>query len=318
MHHQPIDPADKVEINEVGPRDGLQNLSQFIENPKKIHLIELLVESGLKSIQIGGFVSPKAIPQFRGIGQVAETVTSRIKGVSFSVLVPNLKGALNAIESGIKKINFIFSVSEAHNLSNVRKRVKESLEELSKINVLVEKHEEIEISADLATVFGCPFTLEVPDSSILKCCQRVRDMGIREITLSDTVGFADPHLVERIVTQCHDKFPEVTFRLHLHNTRGLALANTLAAFKLGIRSFDSAIGGLGGCPYAPGATGNVATEDQVFMFNQMGVETGVDIEKLMKATRFLEKEVGSGLIESSVFKAGLPKQSRTDCRKPGN
>lgn len=314
MQYPSREPHDNVVLNEVGPRDGLQNLSQFIENHKKIRLIERLAASGLQSIQMGGFVSPKAIPQFRGIEKVAEAVTSHIPGVSFSALVPNLKGALRAIESGIKKINFVFSVSEAHNRANVKRDVAESLEDLFSITTHVNQVAGVQVSVDLATVFGCPFTLKVSDQAILDCCKRVADLGILEITLADTVGFADPHQVERIVSQCLTKFPNVVFRAHFHNTRGLALANALAAYNVGIRSFDAAIGGLGGCPYAPGATGNVATEDQAFMFNQMGIETGVDVEKLIEATRYLEKAVGPEHIQSSIYKAGLPGRHERHCQ----
>lgn len=302
-------PGDPVEIVEVGPRDGLQNLEQYVETERKLHLINLLAESGLKEIQVGGFVHPKAIPQFRDIKEVVRGL-GPVRQVKFTALVPNLRGAEDAIESDIRKIIFVFSVSRSHNLSNVRRTPEESLEELKNIRELLISHPDVEIGVDLATTFGCPFEIEVKKEEIMRCIKRVYELGIKQMTLCDTVGYGNPRQVEDIVSTCMKSYPGVTFRVHFHNTRGLGLANALAAYQTGIRSFDSSIGGLGGCPFAPGATGNVATEDQVFMFNEMGIETGVEIPRLFKASRYLEEILRDAPVTSSVFTAGLPGERR--------
>lgn len=298
-------PKASVEIVEVGPRDGLQNLTQYVETEKKIHLIDLLCQSGLKEIDVGGFVHPKAIPQFQDINEVAKRLP-KIEGVKFTALVPNLRGAQNALGNGIRKIHFVFSISKSHNLNNVKMTPEESIEELKNITNLMVLYPETEISIDLATVFGCPFEIVVRKDDIMNCVKRIYDLGVRQITLGDTVGFGNPRQVEDIVTTCRESYPEITFGVHFHNTRSLGLANALAAYQAGIRSYDSSIGGLGGCPYAPGASGNVSTEDQVFMFEEMGVETGVDIRALFKASQYLEDILHDVSLASSVYKAGLP------------
>jgi len=300
-------PRDAVQIVEVGPRDGLQNLNDYVETEKKISLISRLAESGLKEIEVGSFVHPKAIPQFRDIKEVVDGVLS-LEGVKFTALVPNLKGAQNALQSGIRRIIFVFSVSRSHNLNNVRRTPKESLEELKKIKGLSSSYPEAEIRVDLATTFGCPFEIEVEKDDILNCIERVREFGIREITLCDTVGFGNPRQVADITAASMKSFPEITFGVHFHDTRGLGLANALAAYETGIRSFDSSITGLGGCPFAPGASGNVATEDMVFMFNEMGVETGVDLHCLLSVSRYLKDLLPDVNLTSALFRAGLPRQ----------
>ena len=295
-----------VDILEVGPRDGLQNLSQFVETKQKIELIRRLAASGLTHIQLGAFVSPRAVPQFGNIKEVAREVMASTPGARFSALVPNRKGAIDALSCGIGEISFVFSVSKAHNQSNVSKTHEESLAELAAIMDLLPAYPGAEITADLATSFGCPFEFKVPPEQVLHYVGKACDLGVRHITLCDTVGFANPRQVTEIVTSCRDSFPDTTFRCHFHNTRGLGLANTLAAVEAGIRSFDSSVGGLGGCPFAPGATGNVATEDMVFMLSEMGIKTGVDLPALLETVRFLQGILPSVGMESALFRAGLP------------
>ena len=299
-------PSDPVEIVEVGPRDGLQNLKTILSTQDKVCLIRQLSESGLKQIQIGGFVSPKAIAQFHDVSFVAKEVVSTINGIKFSALTPNLKGVENALQCGIKKICFVFSVSQAHNLNNVSKTPEESLIELEKVIHLLKQTPEIEINVDLSTAFGCPYTLQVPLETVIHYVKKVWGVGIRQITLCDTVGFANPVQVAKLISTCCKRFPEVMFRCHFHNTRGLGLANCLAAYMNGIRSFDSSIGGLGGCPYAPGATGNVSTEDLVFMFNEMGVQTGINLEKLFVSTSYLTQILPDVALNSHLFRAKPP------------
>ena len=309
-------PEDAVQIVEVGPRDGLQNLSEYIETEKKISLIRRLGESGLREIEAGSFVHPKAIPQFRDMSDVVKGVLN-LEGVKLTALVPNLKGAQNALESGIRTIIVVISVSRSHNLNNVRLTPEESLEELKKIIELESAYPGMEIQLDLATTFGCPFEIKVKEEDVLRFVGRAGKMGIRKINLCDTVGFANPRQVERITHTSMENFPEIAFGVHLHNTRGLGLANALAAYESGIRFFDSSIGGLGGCPFAPGASGNVATEDLVFMFNEMGVETGVDIQCLLKASRYLKEILPEVALTSALFKAGLPGQVGLLDKNPG-
>ena len=298
-------PKEPVEIVEVGPRDGLQNISQYVETDQKIELIHLLAQSGLKEIEIGGFVHPKAIPQFQDISDVTKGLDD-IKGVTFTALIPNLTGARNAIEAGIRKMHFVFSVSKSHNLSNARRTPDQSLEELKEIMILTSADAGLEISVDLATAFGCPFEIEVKRDDIMSYIHRVYDLGVRSMTLCDTAGYGNPRQVEDIFRLCMEHFPGVRFRAHFHDTRGLGLANVLAAYQTGIRSFDSSIGGLGGCPFAPGATGNVATEDLVFMFDEMGIENGVDVRGLFRVCRYLEKIIPDVPITSSLYRAGFP------------
>lgn len=301
-------PNDSVHIVEVGPRDGLQNLKEFVETEKKVSLVKRLAESGLREIEVGSFVNPKAIPQFKDIRKVIEEVID-VVGVKLTALVPNLRGAQDAFESGIKKIIFVLSVSRSHNLNNVRRTPEESLGELLKIKELVSFSPEMEIRVDLATVFGCPFELKVKEEDVFGYVAHIVRMGISEIGLADTVGFGNPRQVEKIIQTCIGDFPTVKFCVHFHDTRGLGLANALAAYESGIRIFDSSIGGLGGCPFAPGATGNVATEDLTFMFNEMGVDTGVDTVQILELSRYLKEILPEANVMSAISRAGLPKKS---------
>jgi hydroxymethylglutaryl-CoA lyase len=300
-------PEDAVQIVEVGPRDGLQNLREYVETENKRSLIRCLAESGLREIESGSFVNPRAIPQFRDMSDVIKGVLD-LEGVKLTALVPNLKGAQNALESGIRRLIFVISVSRSHNLNNVKLTPEESLEELKKIIELESAYAGMETQLDLATTFGCPFEIKVKEEDVLRFVERAGAMGIRKITLCDTVGFANPRQVEQITHTCMKTFPRITFGVHFHNTRGLGLANALAAYGTGVRFFDSSIGGLGGCPFAPGASGNVATEDLVFMFNEMGVHTGVDIHRLLKASQYLKEILPNLTLTSALFKAGLPGQ----------
>jgi hydroxymethylglutaryl-CoA lyase len=304
---------EKVDILEVGPRDGLQNRCEFVETKQKIDLIRRLAASGLGHIQLGAFVSPRAVPQFGNIREVAREVTALLPGVRFSALVPNRKGAADALSCGIREISFVFSVTKAHNQSNVGKTHEQSLEELAAIMDLLPAYPEAEITADLATSFGCPFEFKVPPERVLHYVGKAHALGVRRITLCDTVGYGNPRQVAEIIKSCRNSFPDTTFRCHFHNTRGLGLANTLAAIEAGILSFDSSVGGLGGCPFAPGATGNVATEDMVFMLSEMGIETGVDLPILLETVGFLQGILPSAVLESALFRAGLPGGCRRSC-----
>jgi hydroxymethylglutaryl-CoA lyase len=296
-------PHDPVQIVEVGPRDGLQNLKTVMPTDQKVALIRHLSQSGIKQIQIGSFVSPRAIPQFHDIKAVAKAVLATIDGIDFSALTPNLKGAENALDSGLKRLAFVFSVSEAHNRSNVGKSPEASLVELEKIMQRLTQAPDVHLNVDLATAFGCPFTRVVPSETVMDCVKRVCALGVKQVTLCDTVGYGNPRQVTDLILSCRGRFPDVVFRCHFHNTRGMGLANALAAYMAGVRSFDASIGGLGGCPHAPGATGNISTEDLAFMCSEMNIATGIDLNKLFVATSYLTNNLPGLRLESQLFRA---------------
>lgn len=295
----------RVRICEVGPRDGLQNLAACIPTARKIDLIRRLADAGLKHIQIGAFVNPHAIPQFADIEAVAGGVRD-LGGVTLSALVPNVRGARRAVASGIDTLVFFFSVSRSHNLANVRQTPEESLAALEVIRTDVLPGSGATLRVDLATAFGCPFEGRIATETVLAYVHRVAEAGIGEITLCDTVGVGNPRQTEALARACREAFPEIAFGMHFHDTRGLALANALKAWEAGIRSFDGALGGLGGCPFAPGATGNVATEDLAYLFSEMGIETGVSPGALLAAGGFLREIIPGLALTSALARAGLP------------
>jgi len=296
-----------VVIREVMLRDGLQNILDFIPTEAKIELFRLIVASGLRSIEITSFVSPKAIPQFRDAGQLAQAALKmKPEGVEISALIPNLKGAQLAVENGVRKVGFVMSVSESHNINNVKRTTAESIEELKKTLELREKYPDLIVKAGLASVFGCPFEGKIKPEVTLNFIRQFYHLGIRDMSMADTVGFGNPREVKETCRLCLTEFPDVTFSIHLHNTRGLGLANSLAAFESGIRIHDGAIGGLGGCPFAPGAKGNTSTEDLVFMFEEMGVSTGVKMETLMEASRYFQSVKNDVRFSSSILEVGVP------------
>ena len=308
-----------VTIIEVGPRDGLQNLPIFVETDKKTLLIQHLAAAGIGEIQAGAFVSPQSIPQFRDMRELAAAITP-LPGVAFSALVPNLRGAREAVASGIFKLIYFYSLSETHNLNNVRQSREASRRGLKAIREMTIADPDVELSVALATAFGCPFEGFPSREQVLSEVEQVAALEIREITLCDTVGFGNPRLVEDILSACRENFPEIVFAVHFHNTRGLGLANALRAYDLGVRRFDAALGGLGGCPFAPGASGNIATEDLSFMFAGMGIATGIDMDALLAATRLLDRILPGVSLSSAVYQAGLPKTippgEGTACRPP--
>lgn len=297
--------TEGVRIVEVGPRDGLQNLETFVPTDRKIVLIRDLAACGLREIQIGGFVHPQAIPQFRDIREVADGLRG-LQEVTLTALIPNPAGARDAVAAGLNKLVFFFSVSRSHNLNNVRRTPEESLDALRTIHRELSP-DGIEIRVDLATAFGCPFEGCIPVGDVLRTVESTANLDIREITLCDTVGFGNPRLVEETIRACVERFPDVSFGMHFHNTRGLGLANTLTAYHAGIRIFDTSLGGLGGCPFAPGASGNTATEDTVFLFEEMGVHTGVNLPALLEAARRLRELLPGTPLTSALSRSGLPR-----------
>ncbi|MGO3700692.1 MULTISPECIES: hydroxymethylglutaryl-CoA lyase [Halomonas] len=291
----------RIEINEVAPRDGLQIEARFVPTEEKIRWIDALSTTGLKRIEATSFTSPKAIPNLRDAADVVTSLQRRA-GVDITVLVPNVKGAERALACNVDEINLVMSASDSHGLANLRMTPEQSLEQFSAI-LDVTQGSGVFINASLSTTFGCPFEGEVPEARVLELVEKLIALGIQGVTLCDTTGMANPAQVKRLCEAVLERWPETPFTLHVHNTRGMGLANALAAWQAGITRFDSALGGLGGCPFAPGATGNVCTEDLVHMFEAMGVDTGVDLDVLLNVAATLPELIGHE-VPGQVVKAG--------------
>lgn len=276
----------EVEILEVGPRDGLQNEAVCVPTQGKIELIKALVGAGIKRFEVTSFVSPKWIPQLADAEQVVQALPL-VEGVVYGALVPNERGYERAKAAGIHEVALVVSATEGHCRANLNRSIVEQLQICTSI-VRQSAQDGLHVRLNISTVFGCPFDGVPPLGQILNVVARVAEMGVKEITLSDTIGVANPKQISEVFAAVRREHPATRFGAHFHDTRGLALANALAALEEGVETFDSSIGGLGGCPYAPGATGNVATEDLVFMFEEMGLRTGVSIEELARATELVE------------------------------
>ena len=296
-----------VLISEVGPRDGLQSVSRTMSTADKCAWIDALVASGLQEIEVGSFVSPKLLPQ---MADTAAVVAHAIRHPNLTVmaLVPNLRGAQSAFEAGVHKITMPISASRAHSLANVRKTPEEMVEEVRNIVALrndIAPH--VHIEAGISTAFGCTLQGTVADDDVIALAAACVDAGANESGLSDTTGMANPAQVKRLFKRLIAELGDKAGAAHMHNTRGLGLANCLAAYDVGTRTFDASLAGLGGCPYAPGASGNVVTEDLVFMFEAMGVRTGVDVERLIAAREALARGLPGEALYGMTPLAGLPK-----------
>ncbi|MEI7671660.1 MAG: hydroxymethylglutaryl-CoA lyase [Deltaproteobacteria bacterium] len=293
----------KVTIVDVGPRDGFQNEKQFIPTQKKIEIVNGLIRAGLKNIQVSSVVHPKAVPQLADAEEVMTKIDRR-PDVSYRLLVPNLKGVQRALPLKPDKINLMMSVTESHNRSNANRSIDETLKEFEILAPMIQD-KGITVSGGMACGFGCPFEGKVSLRQIDRVADRYVAMGIKSVGLADTVGFASPKQVYDTVAYLLDKYPDVQWLLHLHNHRDLALANIFAAMQAGITQFDSAIGGLGGCPYAPNAAGNVATEDLVNMLDELGIECGVDLGALLEVAEVVRETIPHPL-NSALLKSGRP------------
>ncbi|HEY1558269.1 MAG TPA: hydroxymethylglutaryl-CoA lyase [Kofleriaceae bacterium] len=297
----------EVTIYEVGPRDGLQNEARNVPTGDKIRFIDALVASGIRAIEITSFVSPKWIPQLADSAEVARGVV-RPAGVRMSALVPNRRGLDTALASGMKEIAVFMSASETHNKKNVNKTIAETLTAFEDV-VPHARDAGLQVRAYLSTCFGCPYEGDVDPERVVALSGQLRDLGVYQISISDTIGVANPRQVEDVLTRVLAKHPASSLAVHFHDTQGTALANCVEAMQLGITTIDAAAGGLGGCPYAPGASGNLATEDVVAMLHAMGVATGIDLDKLIEASRTASAFVGHDL-PSKYLKAHLGKQAR--------
>jgi hydroxymethylglutaryl-CoA lyase len=294
----------RIFFNEVVTRDGFQIEPDFIATDAKVRLVDALSECGYAKIEVTSFTSPKSIPMLRD----AEEVMGRIRrapGVEYTVLVPNLRGAERAMESRADELNLVMSTSETHNLANLRMPREKSFAALADVIRFVVGRTPINVS--LSTAFGCPMEGEVPQEVVLGWAQRFADLGVRGLTICDTTGVANPAQVARMCEVLQQRFPALQLTLHFHNTRGMGLANVLAAAQQGITRFDGSLGGLGGCPYAPGASGNISSEDAIHMLDEMGYDTGMDLERLLQVARALPAIVGHE-VPGQVAKAGPTRQ----------
>ncbi|WP_409293130.1 hydroxymethylglutaryl-CoA lyase [Peribacillus sp. SCS-37] len=280
---------DKVLIKEVGPRDGLQNEKTIIDSETKIRWIDALSESGLSYIEVTSFVNPKWVPQLSDALEVAKGI-KRVPGVTYSALVPNLKGLQGAVEAQLDEAAVFMSASETHNLKNINKSIRDTYKSLGE-TAREALAGGLKVRGYLSTVFGCPYEGSVSIDQVLRTAEKLFEMGVYELSLGDTIGVANPKQVEQVLQRLIDEFGRERLALHFHDTRGMALANVLKALEMGFTSFDSSLGGLGGCPYAPGASGNVATDDLVHMLEKMGIETGIREDKLLEAARMLQEKL---------------------------
>ena len=294
-------PGKRLHIQEVAVRDGFQIEPKFIPTEQKIELVNALSRTGLAKIEVTSFVSPKAIPALADAEKVMTSI-DRVPGIVYSALVPNARGCERALACAVDEINLVMSASDGHGRANLRMTPEQSLASFAEIMKIV-AGSKATVNAALSTAFGCPFDGHVPVSRILGFVDRYEEMGIASVTVCDTTGMANPAQVADLCEAVLARAPAMQVTAHFHNTRGMGLANALAALDVGIDRFDASLGGLGGCPFAPGASGNVCTEDLVHMFAAMGYETGVDLQKLLAIARGLPAIVGHD-IPGQVVKAG--------------
>lgn len=295
------DYCDPLIVQEVSPRDGLQIEPTWVETADKIALIDQLSFAGFSRIEAGSFVSPKAIPALRDGEQVFQGI-KRKAGVIYVALIPNLKGAQRAVESRADELNLVMSASQTHNLANMRMRCEASLAAFGDIVSFAAGHP-VRLNGSIATTFGCPFEGKIDEDRVLQLVDAYLQLGIQGISLADTTGMANPRQVERLVKRVLQRVPTSDLTLHFHNTRGLGLCNVLAAYEAGARRFDAALGGLGGCPFAPGASGNICTEDLVNLCEEVGIHTGIDLPHLLNLSRRLPALLGHEM-PGQVAKAG--------------
>ena len=294
---------DKVILREVGPRDGLQMIKSQLDTDIKLAWIKAQAETGFNEIEVTSYVPVSVLPQFADASLVLSGA-KKIGGLLPSVLVPNLRGAVMAMDAGAKKITFVLSVSESHNMANVQQNTKASLAMLRDVTAKREGRKDITIATALATSFGCSIEGAVSEARVNEIVEQVVEAGVDEINLADTVGYGDPEQVKRIFTDVKRTVGDLPIAAHFHDTRGLGLANVVAALDAGVRRFDSALGGLGGCPFAPGASGNITTEDTVHLFDRLGINSGIDLAALLEVRRQLAQWLPDEKLEGKLFAAG--------------
>lgn len=290
-----------VTVTEVGTRDGFQAEPEFIATADKVAVINALIDAGVRSIEATSFVSPRALPQLADAAEVLAQV-HRNPNVRLAVLVPNARGAERAAAAKADMMVGFISASESHCKTNLNKSIDQAIADFAEV-VPIARQWGIKLRGAVATAFGCPFEGEVSLDNILKIVGSYDAHGIRNITFGDTTGMATPPVVTRVVDAVRNKFPDMELALHFHNTRGVGLANVMNGLQLGVREFESSIAGLGGCPFAPGATGNICTEDLVYLLEECGYETGIDLDKLIEVAKQVERMMGRQL-PGQMMKAG--------------
>jgi len=294
-------------VSEVGPRDGLQSLKRIMPTADKHRWIAALAAAGLREIEVGSFVSPRALPQMADCAEVVREAL-KIAGLRVVTLVPNLKYAELAFAAGAHAITIPVSVSEAHSISNIRKTHAEIIADVRAIVRLRNaRFPTVKVEAGLSTAFGCTIQGPVAEDDVLRLAATMAECGVDTVNLADTVGYANPAQVKRLFVRLRQEVGAKSGGAHLHNTRGQGLANVVAALDAGVTTFDSSQGGIGGCPYAPGATGNIVTEDLVFLLESMGLSTGVDLDRLLAARAILAQSLPGETLYGYVPQAGLPK-----------
>jgi hydroxymethylglutaryl-CoA lyase len=306
--------APDVHICEVAARDGFQNLDVFVPTEAKCELIDAIVAAGISEIDAGSFVPPKVVPQFADVDAVMAHALQHEGAATIGALVPNFKGAERAIAASVDVIYYVISASESHNLANVRRTIEEQLDGFravrSALNALPAA-ERPRLMGAVATAFGCSIEGPIKEAAVGRVARGFAEAGADEIGLADTVGYGTPALVKDIVRVVRGEVgPQMALRLHLHDTLGTGLANAVAGLDAGIRSFDAAVSGLGGCPFAPGARGNIVTEDLVFMLERMGLSTGIDLDRLMRTREILARHIAPRHLTGHLHEAGIPKALR--------
>lgn len=299
--------AKKVTIVEMALRDGLQNEKVVLSTEARLEILKRLLEIGSRRIEVGAFVSPQWVPQMAGSMEITQAAMKMKvpKGTEFSVLVPNEKGMLMAIESGVKEVAIFAAASESFSKKNINCSIDESFERFKPVMALAKKHK-IKVRGYLSTCFGCPFEGKVSEAKVVQLAKRLHQLGCYEISIGDTIGVANPTQVQSVFKKLKKAVPVKKLAAHFHDTRGTAIANILEAYQLGVTVFDASMGGLGGCPYAPGAAGNVSTEDVAYMFQGMGVKTGLDIDKMVAIYPWLTEKIQHTL-STKVGKVGFLK-----------
>ena len=292
---------NKVKVTEVGPRDGFQSEKTILKTEDKIDLINNLIDAGFPRIEVSSFVSPKAIPQLADAATILENV-KRNNETTLAALVPNARGALRAVDAKLDEIVVFLSASESHNKKNVNRSVKDSLIGFKEIADIAGKNN-IPIQGDIATAFGCPFEGNISAIRLAEISKEYKIMGFKGVTLGDTTGMATPTVVTEAVNTIRDMVPGFDITLHFHNTRGIGLANVMTGLNLGITDYESCFGGMGGCPFAPNATGNICSEDLIYLLHEMGIETGINLDQLINVAKKVETLVGHRL-PGQVMRAG--------------
>jgi len=292
---------ERVTICEVGTRDGFQIEPDFIPTAQKIEAVNALSDAGVPRIEVTSFVHPKVVPQLRDAEAVMAAIRRR-PGTRYAALVPNDKGASRAVDAGVDAIHTVLSASESHNLANVNMTIAESIDKLRAVAQIANRAG-VPMQCGISTSFGCPFEGDVPVDRLERVVAQLVDLGARGIGLADTTGMANPRQVATVLERLTPRFPGIEWTLHTHDTRAMAIPNILAALEFGVTNFDASIGGLGGCPFAPGASGNVCSEDLVHCLHAMGIATGIDLDRLVAVSRRVEQIVGRAL-PGQIIKAG--------------